>query len=101
MALIIQFADKNDNAALDLLSSATLCSDICESNGFYYAVGWAIYKELCKINCEICKTAFSVNEPNPHLNAIHYSLNSNIFLAVQILLQQIICATHPSKSLIN
>ena len=66
------FADKNDNAALDLLSSATSCSDICESNGFYYAAGWAIYKELCKINCETCKTAFSVNEPNPQLKC--YSL---------------------------
>ena len=46
--------DDDDQAALRLLSTAAVVSDICESNGFYYAAGWAIRKELQKINCSSC-----------------------------------------------
>ena len=53
--------DKTDHAAISLLSAvAGLTSDVCESNGFYYAVGWAVHKELQKICCSICSDFFYV-----------------------------------------
>ena len=60
--------DDDDQAALRLLSTAAALScDICESNGFYYAAGWAIYKELQKINCNACSNCFSVGTPEVNL----------------------------------
>ena len=32
---------------------------MCESNGFYYAVGWAVYKELNVVNCDNCTSFFT------------------------------------------
>ena len=60
--------EDDDQAALRLLSTAAaLSSDICESNGFYYAAGWAIRKELQKINCTACSNCFSSRTPEVHL----------------------------------
>ena len=53
--------DALDQTALDVLSVTTLSSlDICESNGFYYIAGWAVYKELSKVNCDSCSSYYSV-----------------------------------------
>ena len=59
-----------DQTALRLLSTAAaLSSDklICEFNSFYYAAGWAIRKELQKINCNACSNCFSSRTPEVHL----------------------------------
>ncbi|XP_077968827.1 uncharacterized protein LOC120327068 [Styela clava] len=37
-----------------LIESAVVCMDICESNGLYYILGWAVFKELK--NIEKCET---------------------------------------------
>ena len=50
-----------------LSTAAALSRDISESNGFYYAAGWAIYKELQKINCNACSNCFSVGTPEVNL----------------------------------
>ena len=53
--------DALDQTALDVLSATTLSSlDICESNGFYYVAGWAVVKELSKVNCDSCSSYYSV-----------------------------------------
>ena len=60
--------DDDDQAALRLSSTAAaLSSDICESNGFCYAAGWANRKELQKINCSACSNCFSSRTPEVHL----------------------------------
>ena len=41
------------------LSFAASTEDMCESNGFYYAVGWAVYKELNVVNCDNCTSFFT------------------------------------------
>ena len=59
--------DDDDQAALRVLSTAAaLSSNICESNGFNYAAGWAIRKELQKINCS-ASNGFSSRTPEVHL----------------------------------
>ena len=60
--------DNDDQAALRVFSTtAALSSDICESNGFYYAAGWTIRRELQKINCTACSNCFSSKTPEVHL----------------------------------
>ena len=44
--------DAKDEEVLRLLSFAASTEDICESSGFYFAVGWAVYKELNVVNCD-------------------------------------------------
>ena len=51
--------DAKDEEVLRLLSFAASTEDMCESNGFYYAVGWAVYKELNVVNCDNCTSFFT------------------------------------------
>ena len=57
--------DALDPTALDISSAATLSSlDICESNCFYYVAGWAVFKELSRVNRDSCSSYYSVKTPD-------------------------------------
>nr|XP_039274098.1 uncharacterized protein LOC120348054 [Styela clava] len=48
-----------DSSAMEvLLGAATASFDTCEADALYYLTGWAVYKEVKKQDCEICKDAF-------------------------------------------
>lgn len=47
-----------------LIGVASTSLDICEGSGLYYIAGWAIFKELHKVNCDTCKAAFTTSSVN-------------------------------------
>lgn len=86
----------------NLLSSlASVTVDPCESNGFYYAVGWAVFKELQKVSCEDCRKFFSVKKPEVQLHAAAHLSTYKSYRSGIVDQEATNYLCHPSLSIFN